>query len=146
MLILKDEKYVKDNEKITDAEVAFKSVLNSGETFESDLYKSIMRTIDSVTEKTDTVIKTRFGLCTLNQLSTGCKTLLLLIYHINNNKYICIDECGTNVIELIVELSKKLDMKAYTTKMIPFKGKNINIQYNNKIFSDGFSLYKEMQR
>ena len=73
--------------------------------------KSIIKEIDGVELTQDFKIISKFtnGILDLTKLSTGCKTLLNVIYLIEYNKYpqvkaINCTECGWNALEQIFEL------------------------------------------
>ena len=72
---------------------------------------NVMKRIDKAVllDKDMGAIKTPFGICRLEDLSTGCKTVLSLIEIIKNKKYanikaINVTECGYNAIEEIFEI------------------------------------------
>ena len=47
----------------------------------------------------DKHIETKYGLGTIHNLSSGCKTLLNIVKH--PDKVVCVEECGSNVLKLI---------------------------------------------
>lgn len=52
----------------------------------------------------DKHIETKYGLGTIRNLSSGCKTLLNIVKH--HDKVVCVEECGSNVLQ---KESERLD-------------------------------------
>lgn len=146
MLYIKNKNELSGLNIIGDVELRFKNLVNSGEYFDSPIYSSIMAKIDSVTDKKDQVIRTKMGLTTIHQLSTGCKSVILALYNLGKDEYVCIDECGENALNVLAKLAKQYDIKVYTNFNLPFNGNDLSINFNKKTFTDGFELYKEMMR
>ena len=76
--------------------------LNTGneEMTEKDI--NIIRKADNAILTPDKHIQTKFGLGTIRNLSSGCKTLLNIIKH--SDKVVCVEECGPNVLKIIFEM------------------------------------------
>lgn len=64
--------------------------------------KRIIKKIDHAVLTEDMRIETEYGLGTLRNLSSGCKTYLNIVK--NPGKIVCTDECGKNVLELVFQL------------------------------------------
>ncbi len=60
---------------------------------------NLIRKVDQAELKPDKRIETRYGLGTIRNLSSGCKTLLNIMKH--PEKVVCVEECGPNVLKLI---------------------------------------------
>lgn len=59
----------------------------------------------------DKHIVTRYGLGTIRNLSSGCKTLLNIVKH--PDKVVCVEECGPNVLKVIFGMN---DIKIYMSR------------------------------
>lgn len=71
-------------------------------------------------------IRSRFDDITLNidQLSTGCKTVLNVLYY--PDKVFCLKECGNNALEVLYEFEKGFVYSEYA--MIPFEMDKVLVQ------------------
>lgn len=76
--------------------------LYTGNQFFTEEDKNIIKTIDHAILTDDMRIQTEYGLGTVRNLSSGCKTYLNIVK--NPEKVICTDECGANVLSLIFQL------------------------------------------
>ena len=70
-------------------------------------------------------IKSKFGdmIIDIDKLSSGCKTVLNILY--NPDKIFSINECGDNALEIVYSLDKGNVYSEYA--MIPFDMKEVNI-------------------
>ena len=82
----------------------------------NDLYFNLNTSNEEMTEKDrkliqqaddavltpDKHIETKYGLGTIRNLSSGCKTLLNIVKH--PDKVVCVEECGPNVLKMIFQL------------------------------------------
>lgn len=59
----------------------------------------------------DKHIETKYGLGTIRILSSGCKTLLNIVKHLD--KVVCVEECGTNVLKIIFAMD---NIKIYMSR------------------------------
>ncbi len=59
---------------------------------------NLIKQADDAALTPDKHIQTKFGLGTIRNLSSGCKTLLNIIKH--PDKVVCVEECGPNVLYL----------------------------------------------
>ena len=106
--------YITTDEKnifIKDVELSFNLI--DKKLFNKDVYFQIMKQIDNAICIEEDIIKTPFGNTSMNNLSTGCKTALLLIYFSGQKKYIPITGCGINAIECLFDLAESYDLYAY---------------------------------
>lgn len=71
-------------------------------------------------------IKSRFDDITLNidQLSTGCKTVLNVLYF--SDKVFCLKECGNNALEILYGFEHGFVYSEYA--MIPFELDHVRVQ------------------
>ncbi len=82
-------------------------------------------------------IETKYGLGTIRNLSSGCKTLLNIVKH--PEKIVCVEECGPNVLKFIFEMDNiKIYMSRPTLTDIP---DNAKIRFNNEDIVTGSTGY-----
>lgn len=60
--------------------------------------------VDDAKLTPDKHIETKYGLGTIRNLSSGCKTLLNIVKH--PEKVVCVEECGPNVLKVIFAMDK----------------------------------------
>lgn len=87
-------------------------------------------------------IRSRFDDIALNidQLSTGCKTVLNVFYY--PNKVFCLKECGNNALEVLYGFEKGLVYSEYA--MIPFDIEKVEVQASGrKRVIDDYEKLKE---
>lgn len=81
-------------------------------------------------------IRSRFDDITLNvdQLSTGCKTVLNIFYY--PDKVFCLKECGNNALEVLYGFEKGFVYSEYA--MIPFEMGKVAVQTlgGNRVIDD----------
>lgn len=66
----------------------------------------------------DKHIETKYGLGTIRNLSSGCKTLLNIVKH--PDKVVCVEECGPNVLKIIFAMNNiRIYMSRPTLTEIP---------------------------
>lgn len=82
---------------IDSVDIFFNSIMYSLSLDNTDVY--YIRVIDSAEYMGNGHIKTVFGITSIENLSTGCKALILI--HHYNDKIININECGENVLDII---------------------------------------------
>ena len=100
---------------------------------------SAIQQIDNATLTEDKHIETDYGLGTIRNLSSGCKTLLNIMKH--PDKIVCVDECGPNVLKLIFQIDKiKIYMSRPSLAEIP---ENTQIIFNDRDEVKGGSGYGE---
>ena len=71
--------------------------LNTGNEEMSQNEINLIQQVDEAKLTPDKHIETKYGLGTIRNLSSGCKTLLNIIKH--PDKVVCIEECGPNVLK-----------------------------------------------
>ena len=87
-------------------------------------------------------IRSKFDDITLNidQLSTGCKTVLNVFYY--PNKVFCLKECGNNALEVLYSFKQGFVYSEYA--MIPFEMDQVEIQtIGGKKVIDDYEELKE---
>ena len=97
----------------------------------------MIRQVDDAILTPDRHIQTKYGLGTIRNLSSGCKTLLNIMKH--PDKVVCVEECGPNVLKQIFKLN---DIKIYMSRPsfteIP---DNAELRFNNEEIVTGKSGY-----
>ena len=83
--------------------------------------------IDEAKLTPDKHIETKYGLGTIRNLSSGCKTLINIVKH--PDKVVNVEECGPNVLRIIFTMENiKIYMSRPTLLDIP---DNAKIRFNN---------------
>ena len=78
----------------------------------------LIRQIDGAKLTPDKHIETKYGLGTIRNLSSGCKTLLNIVKH--SDKVVTVEECGPNVLKIIFNMDNiKIYMSRPTLFDIP---------------------------
>lgn len=91
----------------------------------NDLYFNLNTANEEMTEKDIAIIKraddailtqdkhiqTKYGLGTIRNLSSGCKTLLNIIKY--PEKVVCVEECGPNILKMIFQMD---NIKIYMSR------------------------------
>lgn len=72
---------------------------------------NLIKQADNAVLTPDRHIQTRYGLGTIRNLSSGCKTLLNIIKH--PDKVVCVEECGPNVLKMIFKMD---NIKIYMSR------------------------------
>ena len=123
--------------------------LNTSNEEMSDNEVALIKQIDDAKLKPDKHIETKYGLGTIRNLSSGCKTLLNIVKH--PEKVVCVEECGPNVLKFIFAMDDiKIYMSRPTLAEIP---DDVEIRFNADFsfvfsahffdkFVDGFVFYK----
>ena len=107
----------------------------------------LIREVDDAILTPDKHIETKYGLGTIRNLSSGCKTLLNIVKH--PEKVVCVEECGPNVLKKIFEMDNiKVYMSRPSFMEIP---KNVRLRFNDKevvVGSAGYHAWwsKEYER
>ena len=104
----------KENDWIMQNDLYFN--LNTGNQTFTDADKKAILKIDNARLTEENHIETKYGLGTIRNLSSGCKTYLNIIK--NPKHLVNVDECGANVLEMIFELE---DIRIYMSKPERFK-------------------------
>lgn len=95
--------------------------------------KNIILDIDRATLLDKDVIRTRFGVTNLMNLSSGCKVVIISILY----PQYCINytEAGYNIFSYVLGLSNKKDLTFYITKFCVAKDMSAKICVNNKMIT-----------
>ena len=85
--------------------------LNTSNEEMSDNEVALIKQVDDAKLTPDKHIETKYGLGTIRNLSSGCKTLLNIVKH--PEKVVCVEECGPNVLKVIFSMD---NIKIYTSR------------------------------
>ena len=101
--------------------------LNTGNEEMSQKEMDLIWQIDEAKLTPDKHIETKYGLGTIRNLSSGCKTLINIVKH--PDKVVNVEECGPNVLRIIFTMENiKIYMSRPTLLDIP---DNAKIRFNN---------------
>ena len=101
--------------------------LNTGNEEMSQKEIDLIWQIDEAKLTPDKHIETKYGLGTIRNLSSGCKTLINIVKH--PDKVVNVEECGPNVLRIIFAMENiKIYMSRPTLLDIP---DNAKIRFNN---------------
>ena len=76
--------------------------LNTGNEDMSQKEIDLIQQVDEAKLTPDKHIETKYGLGTIRNLSSGCKTLLNIVKH--PDKVVNVEECGPNVLRIIFDI------------------------------------------
>lgn len=111
--------------------------LNTGNEEMSENEIKLIQQVDDAKLTPDKHIETKYGLGTIRNLSSGCKTLLNIIKH--PDKVVCVEECGPNVLKYIFHMDHiKIYMSRPTLVEIP---DDVEIRFNDTEIVTGNSGY-----
>lgn len=85
--------------------------LNTGNEEMTENEKKLILQVDEAKLTSDKHIETKYGLGTIRNLSSGCKTLLNIVKH--PDKVVCVEECGPNVLKIIFAMD---NIKIYMSR------------------------------
>ena len=103
----------------------------------TDNDKKLIQKVDEARLTPDKHIETKYGLGTIRNLSSGCKTLLNIVKH--PDKVVCVEECGPNVLEIIFKMDNiKIYMSRPTLVKIP---KDMKMKFNDSDIVTGSKGY-----
>ncbi|MDE6973116.1 MAG: DUF4869 domain-containing protein [Lachnospiraceae bacterium] len=89
--------------------------------------KMVVERIDGAKVSDDMHIVTKYGLGTIRNLSTGCKTYLNIVR--NPQKVVSADECGGNVLDIVFQLN---EIRIYMSRPERFYiGDEVEICFND---------------
>ena len=78
----------------------------------------LIQQVDNAKLTPDKHIETKYGLGTIRNLSSSCKTLLNIVKH--PDKVVCVEECGPNVLKIIFAMNNiRIYMSRPTLTEIP---------------------------
>ena len=101
--------------------------LNTGNEEMSQYEINLIQQVDETKLTPDKHIETKYGLGTIRNLSSGCKTLLNIVKH--PDKVVNVEECGPNVLKIIFTMDNiKIYMSRPTLFDIPDDAK---IRFND---------------
>ena len=101
--------------------------LNTSNEKMSEKEIDLIRQVDEAKLTPDKHIETKYGLGTIRNLSSGCKTLLNIVKH--PEKVVCVEECGPNVLKIIFAMDNiKIYMSRPSYAEIP---DDIQIRFND---------------
>lgn len=108
--IVNSKSFIDCNKYLDTIDTTFNTIHTS--VINHPLFNEILNTIDHSTYVGDGIIKTRFGVTTLNNISSGCKTLLVAL--IFPDYWIDFLDAGANVFRYAVRISKDYELKIVT--------------------------------
>lgn len=85
--------------------------LNTSNEEMTEADKNLILQADNAILTSDKHIETKYGLGTIRNLSSGCKTLLNIKKH--PDKVVCVEECGPNVLKMIFQMD---NIKIYMSR------------------------------
>ena len=105
----------------------------------SETEKKIIEIIDHAKVTPEKRIETKYGLGTLRNLSSGCKTLLNVMK--NPDKIVNIEECGKNVLDLLFSLN---NIHVYLSRPERIHiDENAKICFNNTYIVTGLQCFEQ---
>ena len=111
--------------------------LNTGNEEMSQNEVDLIQQVDAAKLTPDKRIETKYGLGTIRNLSSGCKTLLNIVKH--PDKVINVEECGPNVLRIIITMDNiSIYMSRPTLFEIP---EGTEICFNDSDIVIGWSGY-----
>lgn len=112
--------------------------LNTGNEEMTENEINLILQVDGAKLTPDKRIETKYGLGTIRNLSSGCKTLLNIVKH--PEKVVCVEECGPNVLKMIFAMDGiKIYMSRPTLTEIPDDAK---IRFNDSDIVTGSRGYQ----
>lgn len=118
------------NNLIYDVEAYFR--LKKNTLIKHPLYETVIREVDGATKIFDDGIRTKFGSTLVDNLSTGCKALIIAVN--NPNTWVNFLEAGSNVIEVASKLCKtEIDIHIICEKSFLIKDLNYRVNADGNI-------------
>ena len=112
--------------------------LNTSNEKMSEKEIDLIRQVDEAKLTPDKHIETKYGLGTIRNLSSGCKTLLNIVKH--PEKVVCVEECGPNVLKIIFAMDNiKIYMSRPSFAEIP---NDMQIRFNDADIVTGNAGYQ----
>lgn len=112
--------------------------LNTSNEKMSEKEIDLIRQVDEARLTPDKHIETKYGLGTIRNLSSGCKTLLNIVKH--PEKVVCVEECGPNVLKIIFAMDNiKIYMSRPSYAEIP---DDMEIRFNDVDIVTGGTGYQ----
>ena len=101
--------------------------LNTSNEEISDNEVALIKQVDDAKLTADKHIETKYGLGTIRNLSSGCKTLLNIVKH--PDKVVNVEECGPNVLKIIFTMN---NIKIYMSRPSLFDiPDDVQIRFND---------------
>ena len=111
--------------------------LNTGNEDTSQKEIDLIQQVDEAKLTPDKHIETKYGLGTIRNLSSGCKTLLNIVKH--SDKVVNVEECGPNVLRIIFTMDNiKIYMSRPTLFNIP---EDVKMRFNDSDIVTGSRGY-----
>lgn len=105
----------------------------------TDADKEAISLIDAAKVTNDNHIETKYGIGTIRNLSSGCKTYLNILK--NKGKVVSAEECGRNVLEKIFAME---DIHIFMSRPERFRiGDSVEICFNEKDIVVGKAGYEK---
>lgn len=89
---------------------------------------NLIRQVDEAKLTPDKHIETKYGLGTIRNLSSGCKTLLNIVKH--PDKVVNVEECGPNVLKIIFTMD---NIKIYMSRPTLFDIPDASLQWDGLV-------------
>ncbi len=100
--------------------------LHTGNEEMSQKERDFIQQVDEAKLTPDKHIETKYGLGTIRNLSSGCKTLLNIVKH--PDKVVSVEECGPNVLSIIFNMD---NIKIYMSRPTLFDmPEHVKIRFN----------------
>lgn len=115
------------------------------EKFDKPIYRMIMKEIDSAEIIADTVIRTPFGVTVMDNLSHGCRTVMLTVLYSGTDIYVPLNECGDNGIKLLFKIAKEynMDLNVIINRVLSID-EDIECTINGAYYKGGYNIYKRL--
>lgn len=128
---------------IKDVEAYFNNIVDKS-VFNNKICKYIIKYVDSAVYLGNDIVETPLGKTTIDNISTGCKAVLLIVTLCKNKTYIPITECGINAIKCIFDIANRLDLYAYTNYGFVMD-KDIKCIINGNKITNNEQLYHSLE-
>lgn len=129
--IYKDKTMTKKDELIEKVDIAFDSIVYGININEYD--KLALKNIDKAAYEGNGFVITPFGRTVIQNISTGCKVLVLINHSTEiGDKIINIDECGKNVLDAVFKLDNCRVYSSFTLLPNNYDYNKIVKIYKNK--------------
>lgn len=117
--VYEGDKSIKNKKCIKFVDLTFDSIIYNLKITDKD--REYMKYVDNAIYKGNGYIETTFGVTEIQNLSTGCKALILINHQSElDNAIISTDECGKNVLNVIYNMD--MDISIYNSyRSIPSK-------------------------
>lgn len=131
--------------KIVDIEARFRLLIKSGEKFSDSIYTQAMRYIDGIIARDNDIIENRFGRTLIENLSTGCKSVMLILLYRASEYIVSINECGENAVRFLFEIGDKTDVRAFTSSYIKITDNDIRCMIDGRLCVGGYQISRRLE-